>query len=275
MATPPRPQTFIGRNYLRLISILFAMGSLGLLSSVLFNVHLYPKFITDWYHFMDFRQGIPVEAMANLTVDDSSITNYNKDGDSIVSVQPRSLDLTKSTQSVPTTGDESGSIFIDKKLLTRKGAVIKHITVNKMHIRRAELYLQTKNIWYRLYFGFPAIITLIAASCCFWLLAGLVSDIQKGKSFGKASWKRLQFIGWAVLTVQIIYLVMDLFAPLLGRFFVSVTNTIAGNQSHFDFRADPVLSFNPAWALIGVLVLTLASAFRDGEILQEDKNSIV
>lgn len=275
MATTSRPQKFIGKNYLRFISILSAMGAIGLLAVVLFDVHLYPKFVTDWYKYLDFRRGIPVEAQANLNVSDTSIVTYNKDGDSIINMYPITSDVTKSIQRKQMTSQESNSVLVGKKLVTKKGEEISDVAITGMQISRAELYLQTDKLSYRLYFGFPSILTFIAASFCFWLLGGLVSDIQKGSSFGKTNWQRLQNIGRAIVVVQIVYLVMDLFAPLLGKFNITLTNTIAGQQSSFDFKADPVLPFSSAWALIGILVLTIASAFKEGEFLQEDKNSIV
>ena len=90
--------------------------------------------------------------------------------------------------------------------------------------------------------------------------------------FQKKNRLRLQNIGWAILILQGAYFVVEFKQPLVNYFEVSYTATIPAYRSNFDFHADPVKPFSIMWLLIGALVLVLASAFRDGEILQEDKD---
>ena len=58
-------------------------------------------------------------------------------------------------------------------------------------------------------------------------------------------------------------------------FDISFITTMPGERAHLDFQADPVQPFSITWTLIGALIWVLASAFQDGELLQEDKNLTV
>lgn len=270
-----RHRSFVNKGLLRFLSGLCALGGIGLLFSVLFNVRPDSNVISDWYSYLDFSKGIPIEAKTNLEIGDTSIVTYEKYAANMMSNPAGAVGQTKSNAYKAPILPGRDSLFTHKKLYTRKGKVVNEVTVTAIHMNRAKLFLEAEKFSHRLYFSFPGIVTFFVASFCLWLLASLVSDIQQGSPFGKINRIRLQKIGWALLLLQSIFLIMNLTTFLLGKFNISFTGTLPDYPSHFDFHATPIMPLSPAWILIGITILILAHAFRDGEILQEDKDLIV
>lgn len=275
MANPKRHRNFINHGLLRFLSFFCIAGGVGLLSTVLFNFRPHSNVISDWYSYLDFSKGIPVEARTNLKIADTSIVTYDKYSANRVSNKPGAGDKPESVSYKASTFPGTDSLFTQKKLYTRKGEVVNDVTVTAIHMNRAKLFLESEKLSHRLYFSLPGIVTFFVAAFCLSMLASLVSDIQEGSSFGKINRIRLQKIGWALLLLQGVFLIMNVTSLLFGKFNISFTGTLPDYPSHFDFQATPVMPFSPAWILIGTLVLILAYAFRDGEILQEDKDLIV
>ena len=168
--------------------------------------------------------------------------------------------------------DRSDSIFAHYTAYKVSGGIDPAFTVNGMVMKDAKFYLHTNKLGYRLYYSYPGIVNSLVVSYCFWLLAHFVSSIQKGGSFTEPNSRRLHKIGWAVLILQAAYLIIEFIPPLINYVNVSYTSSIPGYRSNFDFNADPVKPFSIMWFLIGALILVIASAFQDGEMLQEDKD---
>src|SRR5215204_248112 len=275
METASRHRRLVNKRLLLALSVLFGLAGIGLLFIAFFDLHPHVNYVSRRYGFLDYKQGIPVAANTNLKIADTSIMTYYKDGWSLVTIPRDFRDERKSIPDKLPMPEKSDSIFAHKTVYDLRGEVDKHVTVNEIQLNRAKFYLQTEKLSYRLYFASPGILNCLVASYCFWLLALLIPDIQEGWSFGKTNRLRLQQVGWAVLTLQAVYFILELFPPLLINFDISFITTIPGEPSHFDFQADPEKPFSITWTLIGALILVLASAFRDGEMLQEDKDLIV
>ena len=274
METTSRRRSPVRKRLLVALSVLFALVGIGLLLIALLNLHPYVDYASRRYRFLDYKQGIPVEATTSLRIADTSIMTYYKDGWTLVSIPADREDDRKSRPHKLPMPEKRDSIFAHNTVYTLEGEVNKHVTVNGTWMNRAKFYLQTEKLWYRLYFTYPGILNSLVASYCFWLLARFVSDIQEGWSFRKGNRLRLQHVGWAILVLQGVYLILEQMPPI-GDFVVKYTATIPGYRSHFDFQADPVTPFSMMWSLIGGLILVVASAFRDGEMLQEDRDLIV
>jgi hypothetical protein len=271
---PPRRGPAL-KKLLLALSVLFALVGFGILSIVVFNVRPYVNISGGQLGLLDYAHGIPVEATTNLKIADTSIKTYYRNGWSLTSLPRDRMDnWTSKVHKLPPP-EKSDSIFAHYGLLSLNGEAIKHVAISGIEVDQAKFYLQTEKLAYKLYYAYPNILNFLVGSYCFWLLAQFVSAIQKGWSFTKKNRLRLQSIGWVLLILQAVYFSVEFMPPLINYFDVSYTATIPGYRSNFDFHADPVKPFSMMWLLIGALILVVAGAFRDGEMLQEDKDLIV
>ena len=270
MKKAPRRRGPVSKRLLVTLSVIFAIFAVGLLAVVLFNFRPYVNITGGQAGFMDYKHGIPVAATKSLDIADTSIKTYYQNGLGIAKLPyDRYANWKLRDKGLP---ERSDSIFAHYKFINLYSEVNPDVKINGIRMDRVKVYLQTKNVGYRLYYTYPVILNCMVASYCFWLLAQFVSAIQKGWSFTKQNRLRLEKVGFAVFFLQAAYFIVEFIPPLIDNVGVSYTSPIPGYWSHFDFLAYPVKPFSMTWLLISAVILVVANAFQDGEMLQEDKD---
>ncbi len=123
--------------------------------------------------------------------------------------------------------------------------------------------LRTETFSWRLHFvglGFH-LIALLATLWAIWNLRQVVKTALAGEPFAPANSHRLRRIGFIILTVT---LVAPLIEYQLGRYLLEQLS-IEG------LTLSPALRFSKDWLLGGLLFLVLASIFRHGTGLEEER----
>lgn len=269
METPYRGRGLVNKRLMIALSIVFGVVGTTLLVITIFNLRVNLEYVTRPLGLPNYDQGLPVTASTELKIV-KTMGEFDEGRGNVVRMEQYHTDERKSRRNQQVTGEMASTV-------TRKSGYFAieadtDIAVNEVLMNRAVLHLQPKNFWHRLYFMYPGILNSFVASFCFWFLALFVSNIQEGGAFTKRNGLRLQRVGWAILGLQALYYIQRVTPTLIDDFYLEYPTMSRFSSSDFWFRASPESEFSVTWALIGALILVVASAFRDGEMLQEEKN---
>jgi len=260
-------------------SVLIGIFSLLLIGSLIFGYDPYHKTKNgSVFGLSDFEKGIPLNLRLSNSIPDTSIHIVTQKGD-ISGDNPQEINeyLTKIDSTGRNERIKADSIVLrfivhdwrninDEKITTTPAN-----NIRSLQFRNISVHIQPDNTREKIILLSPIIFLLLLMSFCSWQFAMFLQFIQTNSSFDPSNYKRLQYIGIALLSYNFILLIFD---QLFLRFTVWIT--MASNnpefRSPFSLTGTPDLHYGYLYFIAGCIFLILASAFKKGNHLQQEQD---
>jgi hypothetical protein len=223
-----------------------------------------------WIQLSDFSRGIPCRVRFSAEFPDSTVL---KKGRHSTLVENFDYDYRPPAEVFQDSIEYSNRIATVFTVYDRKGR-IKEMRPNGK-IESAVFYLNPTGSWDKFVLSVPRILPMLLLAFCCWQLYRILAAIYSGNSFIRASAKRMASIGWAILAVDLVFLVFDFFPNNIGTIGVSFISDIPNFRMPFQpgFGVDSM--FRVDWLFLAAVILLLAKAFRYGNELQNYEDSTI
>ena len=262
----------------RVVLILGGLGSLFaavlLLLAMLFNIKPYVYTGKKAWGLVEYSKGVPVKARSFVTLPDSTFRlHYESSGRKLTSFETRyKRDLFQQSAMREGGADLQYADTILLEYRKYNGGSDEQVNVMSAKIDGMTLYMEPQNIRQRVLYYLPLILKFLVVAWGSWQLYRLLHSIVKGQPFRKDNAGRLLNIGWGIVLLQLFNFAIDRILADREYTRFHYESTIPNWRPPFDLYAQPEMQASFTLLTVGLMILILGAAFRQGAKLQRDKD---
>jgi len=256
----------VSRRTMMLVSILFFLfGSLMLISAF----SGLPKVFHDGTLFLtvrDFQKEIPVDGHMWVNYPDSSIAVEAKTGRRVVNFQTQFALFEEDKKDL-----ELSNVYKDT-IRTTISEGKPGWKVKRLDVRSGVFYVEPSGLAQRLLLGTTGILICFVTGFCLWQLSKILKALASRDFFAEHIHRRIVMIGWAIIAFQLISILIHIINYPFRSVRLEVSSSIPNYRTPYDIAGLPATDFSFTWLIVGAMILLFARAFKQGQVLQKDRD---
>jgi len=144
--------------------------------------------------------------------------------------------------------------------------------VHTAEISSMTFYIWPENLGKRLLLFLPTLLGGLALAFCCWHLSRLMQHIVDGEAFRNRGYKRLAYVGYAILLLELVYFFLSFTGPFTHSISIGFHSTIPHFRTVVPLSGHPPPPFDLAWTAGGCILLIIAKGFQKGDELQKEQD---
>ena len=255
----------VSRRLIMLLSMVLSLiGILMLLSA---TVGL-PEFMKNksflFFVIPDLQKEISLDATIWADIPDSSIAVDIADVKTVVNYSP-GLTLNQEAKKIITADNVYKDTIRTAMANGKPGWNFKRLS-----LRTGKLDLEPSGFSQRIVLATPGILWYLVVAFIFWQLAVIMKAVSRKDYFAPHVYKKVAWIGWAVVIFQIICILFDNINGSFHSVSLDVISSIPHYRAPFTIYGMPAAGYSITWLFTGAVILIFARAFKYGYFLQDE-----